>query len=459
MGRGRGFEVRSSKFEGGLDLADALALILRQARPAVLTRMLLQLPGRLPAEVLHRIASVNLSQVQHRIEEEAGVFFWKLREALGDVRLKPAPELAARALRPIAPHLARQILTDAHRIDPGTMKAVQDLAYPFEDLTRLPDPELQRVLMGVENRDIALALQTTPAVVQDRIEQGMSLRRKQATDEEAGLAGEVSEEASRSAQSRILDRARLLYEQGQLHAYFGSIEDAGAAGQTLQQARQAVYGKHAAWMARWIQSGRGQRQSAGVALAALALVVVGALLLKYLAAAGRAVHPKAQEERQRREGETGPKRGNGETGKRGITASPLLPFSVSGIGGQGGGLRVSLAPGGEVEGKGFQPGGDRRGIWLRAGTMRVAVLDSTALLETPLVRVTGEAGAAYRVRVGTTTRLTALRGALQALPVEGKGGVTRIAAGLEVVFSPGGTVQVLTANLDAEDLAWLEKNR
>jgi ferric-dicitrate binding protein FerR (iron transport regulator) len=95
------------------------------------------------------------------------------------------------------------------------------------------------------------------------------------------------------------------------------------------------------------------------------------------------------------------------------------------------------------------------------GTVRVVVLDMAATLETPRVRVTGEAGAAYRVRVEIdgTTRLTALRGALNASPSSGKGGATRIEKGLEAVFSPGGSVQVLNADPDAEDLAWLEKNR
>jgi hypothetical protein len=291
-------------------------------------------------------------------------------------------------------------------------------------------------------------------VVQDRIEQGMSERRRLITDEEAGLAGEVSEEASRGAQSRIMDRARLLYEQGHLRTYLGSIEDAGAAQQTMQEARQAVYDKHAAWMTRWVRSGRGQRQSVGVALAALALVAFGGVLLKYIVAAGRAVHPKAHQESVRSRGETEPKQGSRETGK--IAGSPILP--VRGVG-NGGGLRVALAPGGKATREGGRPGGEKSGTWLRAGTMRVVVLDSTALLETPLVRVRGEIGAVYRVRVGldATTRLTALRGTLQAVPADGKG--TRIEAGLEVVFSPDRAVQVLTAKPDAEDLARLEKNR
>ncbi len=470
--------------EGGLALADVLALILRRARPADLMRGLLQLPRDLAAEVLYRIAAVNLGQVPHRIaEEEAGVFFWKLREALGDARLKPAPELAARALRPIAAHTVRQLLTGMHRIDPGAMKAVQDLAYPFEDLAHLSDPELQMVLMGVENRDIALALQTTPAVAQSRIEQGMSARRRQVVDEEEALAGEVSEEVARKAQSRIVDRARLLYEQGQLHTYFGSIEDAGAREQGLREARQAVYEKHAAWITQWIrQSGRGGRQSVGVALAALAFVVGGWLFLRSLVAASRAVRPaqEARVERQRggeggsgdagkkrvgeresgRVGEEKSERESGRVGEREKASSPILPFSHSGRV-EVEGLRISLPPGEEVSGEGLQPGGGRGGVRLRAGTLRVVALDSTAALETPLVRVTGGAGAAYRVRVGpdATTRLTALRGTLRALPADGKGGGTRIEAGLEAVFLPGGTVQVLAASPDAKDLAWLEENR
>ncbi|OGG54851.1 MAG: hypothetical protein A3F84_22090 [Candidatus Handelsmanbacteria bacterium RIFCSPLOWO2_12_FULL_64_10] len=462
--------IEGQKAEGKLDLADVLALILRRARPAVLTRGLLQLPRDLAAEVLYRVAAVNLSQVQHRVEEEeAGVFFWQLREALGDARLKPAPELAARALRPIAAHTVRQLLTGVHRIDPGAMKAVQDLAYPFEDLAHLSDPELQMVLMGVENRDIALALQTTPAVAQDRIEQGMSARRRQAVDEEATLAGEVSEEAARKAQSRIVDRARLLYEQGQLHTYFGSIEDTGAREQDLREARQALYEKHAAWVAQWIrQSGRGARQSVGVALAALAFVVGGWLFLKYLMAASRAVRP-AQETRVERQrggeggsGEAGKKRmGERERGRGGEKFPPLSPFPPFSHSGRVEGLRVSFPPGEEVSGEGLQPGSGRGEVRLRAGTLRVVALDSTAALETPLVRVTGEAGAAYRVRVGldATTRLTALRGTLLALPADGKGGGTRIEEGLEAVFSPGGAVQVLTASPDVKDLAWLEENR
>jgi hypothetical protein len=291
-------------------------------------------------------------------------------------------------------------------------------------------------------------------------------------DEEAALAGEVSEVAAQRARSRIVDRARLLYEQGQLHTYFGSIEDAGDREQGLREARKALYEKHAAWVAQWIrQSGRGGRQSVGVALAALALVAGGWLFLRYLVTANRAVHPAQETRVERERGGESEERGAEEEGKKrmrerergreGEKAVP--PFSHSPTRGwvEVEGLRVSLPPGDEVSAEGLQPGGGRREVRLRAGTLRVVALDSTAALETPLVRVTGRAGAAYRVRVGpdATTRRPALRGTLRALPADGNGEGTRIEAGLEAVFLPGGAVQVLTASPDAKDLAWLEENR
>ena len=153
--------------------------------------------------------------------------------------------------------------------------------------------------------------------------------------------------------------------------------------------------------------------------------------------------------------------GERERGRGGEKFPPLSPFPPFSHSGRVEGLRVSFPPGEEVSGEGLQPGSGRGEVRLRAGTLRVVALDSTAALETPLVRVTGEAGAAYRVRVGldATTRLTALRGTLLALPADGKGGGTRIEEGLEAVFSPGGAVQVLTASPDVKDLAWLEENR
>ena len=124
-----------------------------------------------------------------------------------------------------------------------------------------------------------------------------------------------------------------------------------------------------------------------------------------------------------------------------------------------GGLRVAFAPGrgGDVET--ISPAERGRGGRLRRGTARVAVEDPTAALETPLARITGGAGTAYRVQVGAdaTTRLTALRGDLQASLTGGR--AVRVGTGQEAVFLPGGGVRVTAGVADAEDLAWLERNR
>ncbi len=93
---------------------------------------------------------------------------------------------------------------------------VRKLMFVFDDLVRLDDRSLQRVLREVDSKDLSLAMRGTSEELQERIFRNQSTRASQALKEEMEIGGPVRLRQVEEAQQRIVNIVRRLEDSEEI---------------------------------------------------------------------------------------------------------------------------------------------------------------------------------------------------------------------------------------------------
>ena len=88
--------------------------------------------------------------------------------------------------------------------------------FVFDDLVFLSDRDLQRLLVEVEQKDLAFALKATSDRLKERLMKNVSERAANMIQEEMELMGPVRVRDVEDAQRRIIDIAHQLEEQEEI---------------------------------------------------------------------------------------------------------------------------------------------------------------------------------------------------------------------------------------------------
>jgi len=207
-----------------LRVADVLALILRKGTISRSADVVRRLPDDLQSEILHLLAAQNWAAWERRLGAGELKVMVALRDALGLTDFEVSPQFVAEILHQIQTPLdVRRNLTYMYEKEPDSTGYIQNYLYGFEALVKLPDRELQIVLQGVDHWDLILAMRSVPANVRRKILANLSQRRAKMFEDDEATLQEVEEAQVEMLQHQIIDRARLLYEAGQIHTYLGSI--------------------------------------------------------------------------------------------------------------------------------------------------------------------------------------------------------------------------------------------
>lgn len=207
-----------------LRLADVLALVLRKATISRSADVIRRLPDDLQSEILHLLAAQSWAVWERRLGAGELDVMIALRDAIGLTDFEASPQFVSEILHQIqTPHDVRRNLTYMYEKDPDSTGYIQNYLYGFESLVKLPDRELQIVLQGVDHWDLILAMRSVPANVRRKVLSNLSQRRATLFEDDEATLEEVEDAQVEMLQHQILDRARLLYEAGQIHTYLGSI--------------------------------------------------------------------------------------------------------------------------------------------------------------------------------------------------------------------------------------------
>lgn len=192
------------------------ALILAHINPRKAAEIIPALPAELQQEIIYRLATMSktspqlLREIEEVIRHQIGSVFG------GELSTAGGAERVAEILNCTKRNAEQSILDNIRSRDPELASTIKGLMFVFDDLVHVDDRALQRLLMEIEQRDLALALKAAPDELKNKLLNNVSERVAQAIDEELELMGPVRVSEIDEAQHNILEAAQRLEEQGEI---------------------------------------------------------------------------------------------------------------------------------------------------------------------------------------------------------------------------------------------------
>ncbi len=206
-----------------------IALILSQLDSAQAAGILAQLPERMQADVAYRVTTMEnitpnvIKEIEESLEQS-------LRDILGGNQDVGGPKVAADMLNLTGSSVEKNVLEQMDAQDPKAAEWVRNLMFVFEDIARLTDEDLHKLLGEIEQnealqKDLAVALRACSKETREKLHHGLPQGQRQAVEEaSAGLSpmrlSEVEE-----AQLRIVQQVRQLEEKGEVTIVRGDSDD------------------------------------------------------------------------------------------------------------------------------------------------------------------------------------------------------------------------------------------
>jgi flagellar motor switch protein FliG len=203
-----------------------IALVLAHLDPSQTATVLKDLDPMLGGDVMYRIGCMEkvapdmVQLIERALSNETDLSLNKgLRSAGG-------PNAVADVLNHVSGTLEKDLLDRINDKDPQLCEQIKNLMFVFDDLGKLDDRSLQRLLREIESRVLALALKSAKDDLKSRIMGGMSQRAVTALKDEISMLGAVRLRDVEAAQQQIVAQVRNLEAAGELQLGSGGAEDA-----------------------------------------------------------------------------------------------------------------------------------------------------------------------------------------------------------------------------------------
>jgi flagellar motor switch protein FliG len=185
------------------EVMQRLAPEVRREVPLRLSRL-----GSLGPELLGRLAEAVL--LRARALERA-----KLEAPLGSGPDERVNRMAG-LMRALERTERLEALAALEEQEPEAAAKVRELLYQFEDLLRIQDRSIQKLLSEIDSKSLAQALKGAPEAIAAKVTGNLSNRAREAIQEEMELLGTVPASATRQAQKLVVDAIQRLDQAGEL---------------------------------------------------------------------------------------------------------------------------------------------------------------------------------------------------------------------------------------------------
>jgi flagellar motor switch protein FliG len=192
------------------------ALILANLKPQQAAAILSELPEESQSEIAFRLATMEKTSPE-LIEDIEGV----LREQIGtvfggDLSTSGGAEAVAEILNSATRSAEKNILDRLRARDQKLSEEITSLMFLFEDIIKLSDQAIQRIVKEVDSKTLTLALKATSGELKDKIFKNMSERAADMLKDELSYLGPVRVRDVEMAQKQILDIIHNLEESGEI---------------------------------------------------------------------------------------------------------------------------------------------------------------------------------------------------------------------------------------------------
>ncbi|HHT9126579.1 MAG TPA: flagellar motor switch protein FliG [Candidatus Brocadiia bacterium] len=194
-----------------------ITLTLSYLEPAQASEVLTKFPVELQADVLMRIASMDLPstkllmQVNEIIESKVKHTEVDTQKITREQRLKTVAEIMGMT----DVNTEKAIIDIIAQKEPETAEEIRKLSFVFEDIVLVHDQALRKVLSELDNRVVAMALKTASEGIVKKVFSNMSQRVGQSVREEWELLGPRPLSEVEEAQQQVVDAIKNLEAKGE----------------------------------------------------------------------------------------------------------------------------------------------------------------------------------------------------------------------------------------------------
>lgn len=201
------------------------ALILAHLNPRKAAEIISVVEEELQSEIMYRLATIRntspemINDIEEVIRNQLGSVIGAETSGVGGV------EQAAEILNTASRSSEKNILDNLRNRSEELASSIKNHMFVFDDLTNIRPEHLQKLLMEVDQEDLALSLKGTSDELEERVMENVSNRVAEALEEEIELLGRVRVSDVEEAQHRILETAQELEERDEITLSRNSQEE------------------------------------------------------------------------------------------------------------------------------------------------------------------------------------------------------------------------------------------
>lgn len=199
------------------EMPQTIALVLSYLEAKVAADILTSMPKDLQIEVTLRLAAMDRvsPQVVQVVERNLKN---KLSSVISeaDFRATGGVTFLVKMLNQVDRGVQKTIFEALDTTNPKLVEEIRANMFTFDDLIKLDDRGIQRVLRDINKTDLALALKAAPERLREMIYRNLSERARDNLREEIDILGPQLAKNVYTAQRKIVDAVRALEESGEI---------------------------------------------------------------------------------------------------------------------------------------------------------------------------------------------------------------------------------------------------
>ncbi len=194
-----------------------IAMILANLDPDQTASIIAELAPDVQADVAYRIATMGrispdlVKDIEKLLEDKVDTVFGK------DINVAGGAKAVADILNNANRATEKVILEDINERNPELSSEIKNLMFTFDDLERIDDRTMQRILREVDGRVLSLSLKIASEELKEKIFSNLSDRAATYLRQELEFMGPVRLKEVEDSQTQIVDIVRSLEEDGELY--------------------------------------------------------------------------------------------------------------------------------------------------------------------------------------------------------------------------------------------------
>lgn len=198
--------------------AHTIALVLNDLPAETAGEVLRQLTPEMRREVSVRLSRLSgsspelLARIARALIQRSQALSGKSGGTSADAKY----EKMANMLRCLEKTERMEVLAALEESEPETAGRIKEMLYTFEDLLRVHDRSLQKLLAEIDSKTLSVALKGANEAISDKLLTNLSKRAREALKEEMEFVGIVPLPQVRQAQKMIVDAMQRLDQAGEL---------------------------------------------------------------------------------------------------------------------------------------------------------------------------------------------------------------------------------------------------